>query len=474
MNTINQIRPSDVFTDYGDFQYDRILKRLPADLSESTIEKYNSEEILNIMFGIKTIIAFGAVNTGKKLLKMVKNRIERLPEKELLLTFKKELIILLGIMHDIHMSDEIFEFISSFGSNIQQMLESDRNFKFLWAMVLTEIKTPNNDLALALFKDLQNDEHLAPSSRDFSRVKFLRLMLDKKIVSPESIIQTVTEIEKSPNTESSVYLSDLKAHAYFLIGEQKKAHDNASKVLQKLSSSLVKLNYDTRLLINDIEKNLHPEKNKSTSIDNAVLLKLYPKLEHRVSSKRTIENELEEVYVIKKNNIRIATYKEIEHDKKDNVLDLVSGYYRSKNRKLFLSKNRTLAMKAIISMGPIGIKDILIGEYVFLDQNIRFTSLRKRSQDLVTQLQKIELPIIRKDNTIFYDFENSPLTLIAGADEYRGEIAYLKLKHSVINKKIVTYELMTKPSTSSLYLKQWREEKKITPTNDPYGDYRFN
>ena len=131
-------------------------------------------------------------------------------------------------------------------------------------------------------------------------------------------------------------------------------------------------------------------------------------------------------------------------------------------------------MKAIISMGPIGIKDILIGEYVFLDQNIRFTSLRKRSQDLVTQLQKIELPIIRKDNTIFYEFENSPLTLIAGADEYRGEIAYLKLKHSVINKKIVTYELMTKPSTSSLYLKQWRDEKKITPTNDPYGDYRFN
>lgn len=474
MNTINQTRSSDVFTDYEDFQYDRILKRLPADLSESTIEKYSPEEILNIMFGIKTIIAFGAVNTGKSLLKMVKARFEHMPDKVLLSKYKKELIILLSIMHDIRMSNEIYEFISSFGEDFQRHLKSDRNFKFLWAIVLTEIESPNNDLALTLFKDLQNDEFLPASSRDFSRVKFLRIMLDKKIVTAESVIKSVSEIEKTLTHESPVYLSDLKAHAYYLIGEQKKAHDNASKVLQKLNSSLVKLNYNTRLLINDIERNNLPEKSKSSRIDDEVLLKLYPKLDNRVSLKETIEDEHEEVYIIHKNSIKSAIYKEVEHDKKDNVLDLVSGYYRFRGRKLFLSKNRALAMKAIISMGPIGIKDILIGEYVFLDQNIRFNSLRKRSQDLVTQLQKIELPIIRKDNTIFYDFDASPLTLIIGANEYRGEIAYLKHKYSVINKKIVTYELMTKPSTSSLYLKQWREDKKISPTNAPYGDYRFN
>lgn len=470
MNTKNQTRYGDVFTDYEDLQFDRILKRLPADLSEATIEKYTAEEILNIMFGIKTVIAFGATSTGKKLLSIVITRFKNLSQKDLLTNFKGELIILFGIMHDTHMNDEIFHYISNLGEDYLLKLQTDQSFNFLWAMVLTEIKYPKNDQAMLLFKDLQNGKDFPSSNRDFSRVKFLKLMLAKKLITPQAVIEACEQLEKRFHSESPVYLCELKAHAFHVQGEEKKALDNARKLLKLLNSSLVKLNYQTRHLIDSIEKNAVGE----TQIDNDVLLILYPRLEKRLTLKTIKENEHEELYVIKRNALRTTRYSQIEHDKKDSVLDLVSGFYRFKNRKLFLSKNRALAIKAIISMGPIGIKDILIGEYVFRDENIRFNSIRKRSQDLVTQLQKIEIPIIRKDNTIYYDFDNSPLTVIIGADEYRGEIAYLKNKHSIINKKIVTYELMTKPSTSSLYLKQWREENKIIPTNDPYGDYRFN
>ncbi len=470
MNTANQIRSVDVFTDYEDLQFDRILKRLPADLSETTVEKYNAEETLNIMFGIKTIIAFGATNTGKKLLKIVITRFKNLTEKDLLGAYKKELIILLGIMHDVHMSDEIYNFVTFLGDNLTLKLQSDQSFKFLWAMVLTEIKNPKNHQAMMLFKDLQTEKTLPAPSRDFSRIKFLKLMLDKKLITPEEAIEACELMEKGLTSESPVYLCELKAHAYHAQGEEQKARDNASRLLKLLNSNLVKLNFQTRQLLVSLDKNSA----QAIKVDNHILLKLYPRLEKRLSLKTLKENENEELFVIKNDEMRITRYGQIEHDKKDSVLDLVSGFYCFKNRKLFLSKNRTLAIKAIISMGPIGIKDILIGEYVFRDENISFNSIRKRSQDLVTQLQKIEIPIIRKDNTIYYDFDNSPLTVIVGVDEYRGEIAYLKNKHSIINKKIVTYELMTKPSTSSLYLKQWREENKIIPTNDPYGDYRFN
>ena len=189
MNTANQIRSVDVFTDYEDLQFDRILKRLPADLSETTVEKYNAEETLNIMFGIKTIIAFGATNTGKKLLKIVITRFKNLTEKDLLGAYKKELIILLGIMHDVHMSDEIYNFVTFLGDNLTLKLQSDQSFKFLWAMVLTEIKNPKNHQAMMLFKDLQTEKTLPAPSRDFSRIKFLKLMLDKKLITPEEAIE---------------------------------------------------------------------------------------------------------------------------------------------------------------------------------------------------------------------------------------------------------------------------------------------
>ena len=131
MNTLNHTRAGDVFTDYEDLQFDRILKRLPPDLSETTIEKYNAEETLNIMFGIKTIIAFGAINTGKKLLKIVITRFKNLSENDLLGIFKKELIILLGIMHDVHMSDEIYNYISHLSDDLIHKLQNDQSFSYV-------------------------------------------------------------------------------------------------------------------------------------------------------------------------------------------------------------------------------------------------------------------------------------------------------------------------------------------------------
>lgn len=466
MTRINHSRPNDIFNEFEELQFDKILKRLPPTLTEITIEKSSVDEVLNILIGAKILIAFGAIDTSKKFIELVKKRFEIMPKKELLTIFKKNFIIFLGLLYDLHHYDELHAYILSYDEDvINTLLNNDPQFKSLWILTLMEKSKPEPKVAMEYYQQIQK-ESVSKSIADYLRINFLCSLYEQKVITAQEALQRSLELDNVITHQAPFYLSNLKARIYLALGDHHRAHEHISKFIQFLSPNLVHVNYQAQALLNSIKP--------ATSINSKVLLYLLPKLRARISTKKLIENEDEDLLVIRGDELKIKKYTHIEHEKKESVLDLVSGYYRHKNRKTFLSKNRILAIKAIISMGQIGIKDVLIGEYVFLDENIGFNSVRKRSQDLVTQLQNIDIPIIRKDNTIFYDFLNSPLTVIIGADESRGEIAYLKKKYQIINKKIITYELMTKPSTSSLYLKKWREENKIVPTNNPYGDYRFS
>lgn len=467
MSKTTHSRPYDIFSEFEELQFDKILKRLPDTITEATIDKSSHDDVLHLLISAKIIVVFGAFSTGNKLVELVQKRFTRMTSKELLGPFKKALIVLLGIMYDLRQYEAIHTYTLSLGNDVlKTLLETDSNFKSLWALVLMEKPRPDIQSARIVYDGIQQEKDLNPILNNYLIINFLYTLFEKGLKTPQEVLAFCDHFETDLQDEVPYGLYHLRAQAYKAMGDQPLAEKNAKQFLNQLSPNLVMLNFHSRVLLNEIKP--------SESIDTRVLLLMFPQLHKRVITKDLTEDANEDLYVIRGNELRITKYEDIEHERKESVLDLVSGFYRYKNRKTFLSKNRILAIKAIISMGPIGIKDILIGEYVFLDENVALNSVRKRSQDIVTQLQKIEIPVKRKDNTIFYDFENSPLTILIGAQEIRGEIAYLKKKHKVINKKIVTYELMTKPSTSSLYLKKWREENKIVPTNDPYGDYRFS
>lgn len=154
-------------------------------------------------------------------------------------------------------------------------------------------------------------------------------------------------------------------------------------------------------------------------------------------------------------------------------IDLVSGIIKTQGKIISLGKTRSLALMAIISTGSEGSNEYLMSDIIYPDEKISHRDLFLRAQDLVTQLQKLDLPVYRKDKKIFFNFKkNKSAILISKNYKYMGELFYIANHYKTINRAILSHELSISIRTASHYIKKWHQDQRIEPDSQKYGNFK--
>ncbi len=142
-------------------------------------------------------------------------------------------------------------------------------------------------------------------------------------------------------------------------------------------------------------------------------------------------------------------------------------------KKTLLSDKRYKLLKNAIFYSVSGVSEFTLTEKVFEDENLPFSSLLLRTRDLVTQLQRAKLPIIRENCRVKFDFDkvNVPIIISSNVDLTHGILWRLKLKYDYINRVCLKSELGVSQATANRLLKQWLEMGAIATVSGRYGDY---
>lgn len=193
------------------------------------------------------------------------------------------------------------------------------------------------------------------------------------------------------------------------------------------------------------------------------------------SAKNSISPEKHDCWVISKNEITLKNYLKIED--LNTKLDLYSGILIENGQvSKILTSLRAKLIRIIYGSGSLGAHVSYLIDVIFDGTYYFYESPHLRLKNLIAEITKLGISIIRNKNTYFYDFEKNNFNVIFPCDHsFLGPLIYLTRSHQSINRKIIEIKLNIKPSTASSYLKQWREKGLVKKDDtNKYGEFLTN
>ncbi len=192
-------------------------------------------------------------------------------------------------------------------------------------------------------------------------------------------------------------------------------------------------------------------------------------------NENVVTPQKDDCWWITKNDIILKNYFEIHSTEK--TIDFYSGIITENGQvKMILTDLRIKLIRIIFGCGSFGAHQSYLIDEMFDGTYYFYESAHLRLKNLVAELNKMGIHINRKKNFYFYNFEKNKFNVIFPCNHsFLGPLIFLfKTKKGSINRKDVETQLNIKPSTASLYLKQWKEKEYIQRDSAKYGDFKIN
>lgn len=315
-------------------------------------------------------------------------------------------------------------------------------------------------------------------------LQLYNLFYDRQ-VSCRDILSRITYFESLQIYNVAVSYSHLKAKCYLF----EKNDELALKALNqyntrhfyfRIESFFLKKYYLHQCLSleNDISLHCYPSFNSYSHISGNRFFPAKYKIaksfiNHLPYLEKKIFQKKEKFWLIEDNTLQSYKISKKFYEK-EQYIDLVSGIIKTQGKIVSLGKARSAALVAIISTGGEGANEYLMSDVIYPGENVSHQYLFSRVQDLVTQLQKLGLPVFRQERKIFFNFKkNKHSVLISKNYKYFDELFYLANHFKTINRTILKNELNISTRTANLYLKKWAEEKRIKPDFKKYGNFKI-
>lgn len=189
-------------------------------------------------------------------------------------------------------------------------------------------------------------------------------------------------------------------------------------------------------------------------------------------AKHSPSPEKHDCWVIYNNEFSLTNYLQIE-DQSTN-LDLYSGVLIENGQvSKILTSLRVKLIRIIYGSGSLGAHVSYLIDIIFDGTYCFYESPHLRLKNLIAEITKLGISIIRHKNTYYYDFENNNFNVIFPCDHsFLGPLIFITKSHHSINRKIIETKLNIKPSTASAYLKKWREKGLIKKDDiSKYGEF---
>ncbi len=180
-------------------------------------------------------------------------------------------------------------------------------------------------------------------------------------------------------------------------------------------------------------------------------------------------------WLVTPEGITLKNYFEIDSHSK--TIDFCSGIIFEKNQVMkILTDLRVKLVRIIYECGESGAHQSHLIEALFGGTYYFHKSPKLRLKNLIAELKKIGIFISIKNNMYFYNFAKNTFNAIFPCNQsFLGPLIYLLKENKSINRKIISNKLNIKPSTASLYLKQWKERELIQKDESAkYGEFIIN
>lgn len=163
----------------------------------------------------------------------------------------------------------------------------------------------------------------------------------------------------------------------------------------------------------------------------------------------------------------------IEINPQASCLDFYSGIMKSSRGFKIISNHQLRALRIIFGCSNFGAHEILLIDLVYEQPSFKYESGRLRVKNLINQISKMGIYIIRKKNRYYYDFTKNNFDIIFPIDhKTRGLLAYISKSSSQLSLKTLTQDFKIKKSTASLNIKNWKNSGLIVNGQDlSRGEY---
>jgi hypothetical protein len=170
-----------------------------------------------------------------------------------------------------------------------------------------------------------------------------------------------------------------------------------------------------------------------------------------------LDHDKMDSWLINRNKISPINYKKVNLE---DFLDLRVGILKEGQAPLLiLSSLRTKALMGIIGSSRVGISIFQLANIIFSDENLSIDTIILRTQDIITQLQKLKFPITRNAWKVYFDLNKVSYPIILPRNYiFEESIFYFHKTSDHVNSKMLRSVLNLKKTQSSSYLKQWREK----------------
>lgn len=457
---------------FNSYDNDALVRLVPSFEEKLNHPESSSDEtVISSLIVVKSLVFGGAYLTGNRLLQKALSRfefwkVEYSPSSECNDPFMT-LCMAFSCLVDLGDYKSALSLLSKYSNKQIGTFIQSNYFKSLLAVIYIQapIATPEQkELGRKYCFDLILDEKC-----------FIRFREFLCITAENSIDDSLFPDDVKKVQEELVDKSDSQLKAEYLVYKSLKMKDEnellkaALEIKEKIREDHLVLKRRVFSIISKIDESYLNFKERIFL--NFFFESPFSEISKELGQKR--EQIDGKIFVIENQNI-----KEINVDSylkliKKNTIDLVSGMIQHDGKKTLLSDKRYKLLKNAIFYSVSGVSEFTLTEKVFEDENLPFSSLLLRTRDLVTQLQRAKLPIVRENCRVKFDFDkvDVPIVISSSVDLTHGILWRLKLKYDYINRVCLKSELGVSQATANRLLKQWLEMGAIATVPGRYGDY---
>lgn len=459
---------------FNSFDVDSLIRLVPD--FEEKLDRNDEipyETLISALVVIKSLIFAGAYSIGKKTLEKIIDRFDfwkvdysQEEDKD----YFRVMCTLLGCVLDLRDYDRAYGLINKYGQKQIELFCQNHYFKTLLSLVYIHSRcaSPEEvDLAKRYYFEIVLDEKCYSRLREYVALN-IENSIDKSLF-PEGFVEVQKKLleESDPQLRLEYYI----CNAINTMSGQELL-DTLVKYKNLIKPDHLILRRYTFAMIAQIDSNQLDFKEK-------IFLNFFHGSPYGDIHKKIIDeqkNQDNKIYVIRNESFEeLSAESYLELLNKDSI-DLVAGVIRSKGEISLLSDKRYKLLKNTIFYSVSGVGELTLTEKVFDEENLPFSTLLLRTRDLVTQLQKIGLPIVRENCRVKFDFDNLDVPIIISNDQEmaKGILWRLSLKYKSINRSCLKSELGVSQATANRQLKDWLDKGLICPATDSYGNYSLS
>ncbi len=157
------------------------------------------------------------------------------------------------------------------------------------------------------------------------------------------------------------------------------------------------------------------------------------------------------------------------------LLDLRAGVLQAEGELQLLGRNRCLALACIISTGTRGAGEVLLAERVYESERIPISSAIERVRNLVTQLQRLGIPLIRSGRRVRYDFDTKrDRIVLPKVPTYGGQRDWFRARGGRVSREMIMEKFGVSRRAASYSLQCWRKEGMLREVTGSRGVYEFS